>query len=264
MLIYPHIDPIAFDMGPLKIHWYGLMYLLSFLLGWLLVQYRVKKFHLPWTKDEIIDLIFYSALGVIFGGRLGYMVFYNFANFLHHPLLVFKIWEGGMSFHGGLLGVIIALWFWIRNKPYKTLGMATDLIVPVVPLGLAAGRLGNFLQGELWGRVTDVSWGMVYPYVDQSPRHPSQIYEFLLEGLFLFIVIWLYAEKPRPRLSVSAFFLLSYGIIRCFCEFFRQPDPQWGYMAWGWLTMGQLLSLPMIIVGMVVLWRVYHQHWSEL
>lgn len=252
MFIYPHLNPIAIHIGPLSVHWYGLMYLFSFIAGWSLLNYRAKKQAKQWNTDQITDLIFYIAIGVILGGRLGYMLFYDLPNFIHHPGTIIKIWEGGMSFHGGLLGVLIVVWLWsLRNQ--KIFADVTDFIIPVIPIGLAAGRIGNFIQGELWGKITSVPWAMIYPHVDPSPRHPSELYEFLLEGVLLFVILWLYSMKPRPRLATSGIFLLGYGIIRCFCECFRQPDPQLGYLAFGWLTMGQLLSLPMIIGGIVVL-----------
>jgi phosphatidylglycerol:prolipoprotein diacylglycerol transferase len=256
MLIYPRINPIALHLGPFQVHWYGLMYLLSFLIGWQLVAYRAKRLPKPWTSEQIIDFIFYVALGVIVGGRLGYMLFYDLMNFLHQPWIIIKIWEGGMSFHGGFLGVLATLWLWSR-KNQKMFTEITDFIAPIVPIGLAAGRIGNFVQGELWGRITQVPWAMVYPHVDAAPRHPSEIYEFLLEGIVLFVILWVYSQKPRPRLAISGMFLLGYGIARCFCEFFRQPDAQFNYLAFGWLTMGQLLSIPIILGGIAALWWAY-------
>lgn len=253
MLKYPQIDPVALHLGPLQIRWYGLTYLIGFALGWLLVLWRVKRYKLPWTKEEIGDLTFYLALGVILGGRLGYMLFYAFSEFIHNPFMLFKVWEGGMSFHGGLLGVVIAIVIFAKIKHKKILDIM-DLVAPVTPLGLAAGRIGNFINAELWGRPTDVPWSMVFPTADPMPRHPSQLYEFALEGIVLFIILWWYAAKPRLRGQVSAMFLICYPIARIFCEFFREPDSQFGYLAFGWVTMGQLLSIPMFVAGLILFW----------
>lgn len=249
MLTYPAIHPIAFTIGPLAVHWYGLMYLLGFMLAWSLAHWRVKHYHLPWTSEQISDFIFYAAFGVILGGRIGYMLFYAPSQWLAHPLSVFKIWEGGMSFHGGLIGVLIALCYFAK-KSHKSFLEVTDFVAPLTPLGLAAGRMGNFINGELWGRVTDVPWAMIFPSADDAPRHPSQLYELGLEGLLLFIVIWCYASSERPRGRVTALSLMVYALCRITVEFFREPDPQWGYLAWNWLTMGQLLSVPMFVIGL--------------
>jgi len=253
MYTYPSIDPVAFSLGPIKVHWYGLMYLIGFAGAWLLAYWRMKHYKLNWTSDQISDLIFYAALGIVLGGRIGYMLFYNFTVLIHQPLELFKIWQGGMSFHGGLVGVIIAVWIFARrfNKTFLEVG---DFVVPLVPLGLAAGRVGNFINGELWGRVTDVPWAMIYPHVDNQPRHPSQIYEFGLEGIALFILVWCYASKPRLTGRVSAVFLIGYAVCRLIAECFRQPDPQLGYIAFGWLTMGQILSIPMLLFGFWLWW----------
>lgn len=253
MLIYPYINPVAFSLGPIQVHWYGLMYLIGFVSAWLLAHWRMKHYKLNWTSEQISDLIFYAALGVIIGGRTGYMLFYNFPEFTHAPWTLFKIWEGGMSFHGGLLGVLLALWIFCR-KYGKNFWEVGDFVAPLVPIGLGAGRLGNFINGELWGRVTDMPWGMVYGHVDEQLRHPSELYEFGLEGIALFILVWCYARKPRPEGRVSAVFLIGYAICRLIAECFRQPDPQLGYLAFGWLTMGQLLSLPMLLLGFWLWW----------
>jgi len=252
MLVYPRINPVAFHIGPMKVHWYGLMYLLGFLAGWRLLSYRAKKKSLPFTKDHIGDLVFYMACGVVLGGRIGYMLIYDLPELLHHSLSLFKVWQGGMSFHGGFIGVLIASWIWARrhNQSFFTI---TDFIAPVVPIGLAAGRIGNFINGYLWGRATTMPWGMLYPQAGPLPRHPSELYEFFLEGVLLFLILWLYSAKPRKRMAVSGLFLLGYGIARCFCELFRQPDPQLGFIAFNWLTMGQLLSFPMILGGIFLL-----------
>lgn len=249
MFIYPSINPVAFSLGPVQVHWYGLMYLVGFLGAWVLAYWRVSYYKLNWSSEEISDLIFYAALGVILGGRIGYMLFYNADTLIHQPWNLFKVWEGGMSFHGGLIGVALAVWLFSRKFKKPFLAVA-DFVAPLVPLGLAAGRVGNFINGELWGRITDVSWAMIYPHVDNQPRHPSQIYELGLEGVALFILVWWYAHKSRPMGRVSAVFLMGYSICRLLAECFRQPDEPLGYIAFGWLTMGQILSIPMLLLGM--------------
>lgn len=255
MLTYPNINPIAFHIGPLPVHWYGIMYLIGFACAWLLGVYRARREGSGWTTEQVGDLIFYAALGVIIGGRLGYILFYDFPSFIANPLTVFRIWDGGMSFHGGLLGVITALWIFGRRTS-KSLFEITDFIAPMVPIGLGAGRIGNFINGELWGRVTTMPWGMVFPNAGPLPRHPSQLYEFIFEGVVLFAILWWFSMKPRPRMAVSGLFLLLYGIFRFVLEFFRQPDPQLGFIAFGWLTMGQLLSIPMILGGAAIFWII--------
>ena len=253
MFTFPYINPIAFSLGPVKVHWYGLMYLIGFAGAWLLAYWRTKHYKLNWTTEQISDLIFYASLGAVLGGRIGYMLFYNLPELIHQPWILFKIWEGGMSFHGGLLGVILAVWIFAR-KYDKTFLEVGDFTAPLVPLGLGAGRIGNFINGELWGRVTDVPWAMVYTHVDDQPRHPSEIYEFGLEGICLFILVWCYASKPRPTGRVTAVFLMGYAVCRLIAECFRQPDPQLGYIAFGWLTMGQVLSIPMLLLGFWLWW----------
>ena len=258
MLPYPHINPIALQVGPLKIHWYGLMYVVGFLFAWFLANLRAKKPNSGWTINQVGDLLFYCAIGVVIGGRVGYMLFYDLPYFLAHPFTLFKVWDGGMSFHGGLIGVAIAVWLYGRQIK-KSFFEITDFIAPLVPVGLGAGRIGNFINGELWGRVTNVPWAMVFPTGGPLPRHPSQLYEFFLEGIVLFCIVWFYSAKPKPRMAVSGLFCLCYGIFRFAAEFFRQPDIQLGYLAFGWLTMGQLLSVPMILLGAVLLWWAYRR-----
>lgn len=269
MLQYPDIDKIALSLGPIKIYWYGIMYLIGFAIAWILARIRIKKLipesttkepslRAPFEKqstvnyDLIGDFIFYAAIGGILGGRIGYILFYEFSDFLHSPAIIFKIWLGGMSFHGGIIGLLISLFFFAKKirVPYLTM---IDFTAPLAPLGIAFGRIGNFINAELLGRTTDASWGIIFPDSGPLPRHPSQIYESLTEGLLLFIILWLYSAKPRPEGSTSALFILLYGIMRFGCEFFRQPDIQIGFVALNWLTMGQILSLPMIIIGSVML-----------
>ncbi len=254
MLPYPSINPIALSLGPLKVHWYGLMYAVGFIGAWLLANYRAKKPHSTWTVDQVSDLLFYTALGVILGGRMGYMLFYDLANFLAQPWTIFQIWHGGMSFHGGLLGVLLALYLYSRKTGIAFFAI-TDFVAPLVPIGLATGRIGNFINGELWGKISPVPWAMVFPHAGGLPRHPSQLYEFFFEGVVLFVILWVYSSQPRPRMAVSAWFAILYGTFRFVLEFFRQPDTQLGYLAWNWLTMGQLLSIPMVIVGVVLLYE---------
>ncbi len=258
MLTYPDINPIALELGPLKIHWYGLMYLIAFTLAWYLGRLRARKADSGWHEDEVGDFMFYGALGVILGGRIGYMLFYDFSNFIQHPLTLFKIWQGGMSFHGGLVGSMLALWYYAR-KTKRTFFQVADFVVPLFPLGYAAGRLGNFINGELWGRVTDMPWGMVFLHVDTQPRHPSQLYQMFLGGIVIFIVMWIYTGKKRPQMATSGLFLILFGCYRIFVEFFRQPDKQLGFIAFDWLTMGQLLSVPMVLAGAYLLWLAYNK-----
>lgn len=248
-MLAPDIDPVAFSFGPLKVHWYGLMYLIGFLGGWTLGAYRAGRPGSGWQRAEVGDILFYIALGTILGGRLGYVLFYNFGYYLRHPLEVFYLWTGGMSFHGGLIGVIVAMWLFARRTQRSFFAVA-DFIAPLVPIGLGAGRIGNFINQELWGRVTDMPWGMVFARTGGSlPRHPTQLYEFALEGVALLIILWLYSARPRPAGAVSGLFLVCYGAFRFFVEFFRMPDAHLGYLALGWVTMGQVLSLPMIVAG---------------
>jgi phosphatidylglycerol:prolipoprotein diacylglycerol transferase len=258
MLTYPNISPVAISAGPFQVHWYGLMYLVGFLGAWWLGKLRTRRPGTSWKAVEIGDVIFYAALGVVLGGRIGYTLVYNFPGFIADPLVLFRIWQGGMSFHGGLVGVLIAMWLYGRRTG-RTFFQVTDYIAPLVPVGLGAGRIGNFINGELWGRPTDLPWGMVFPFVDPLPRHPSMLYEALLEGLVLFVILWVYSRRPRPTMAVSGLFLLCYGVFRFLVEFVRQPDAQIGYLAFDWLTMGHVLSLPMIVLGAAFLIYAYRR-----
>ncbi len=257
MFTYPKIDPVALDLGFIQIHWYGLMYLTAFALAWWLGKIRAAKPNSGWNEDQVGDMIFYGALGVVVGGRVGYMLFYQFPTLIDDPISLFRVWEGGMSFHGGLLGVLVAmLLFGRRHK--KTFFDTIDFVAPLVPLGYFAGRIGNFINGELWGRVTDVPWAMIFPHVDMQPRHPSMLYQGLLEGLVLFIILWVYSSKPRPKMAVSAVAAIGFGVFRFFLEFFREPDAHLGFVALHWMTMGQILSIPLILLG-IVLWVLAHR-----
>ena len=258
--MFPNIDPVAISIGPLKVHWYGIMYLVAFTGGWYLGRVRARKPQSGWHPDEVGDILFYIALGVILGGRIGYVIFYNFSSFLENPVMLLEIWKGGMSFHGGLIGVIIAMWLFGR-KTNRNFFTVSDFIAPLIPLGYGAGRIGNFIGGELWGKVTDVPWGMVFPRAGMEPRHPSQLYQAFLGGLVIFTILWLYSKKPKPTMAVSGMFLLCFGIYRFTIEFFRQPDAHLGYLAFGWLTMGQVLSAPMVALGLFLIWFAYkHQN----
>ena len=254
-----NIDPIALDLGFMQIHWYGLMYLIAFATAFGLGSYRAKQPNSGWTTEQVSDLIFWGAMGVVLGGRMGYVLFYNFDQFLTDPLWLFAVWEGGMSFHGGLIGVLVVLWVFGRryDKSFFQMG---DFVAPLVPIGLGVGRVGNFIGGELWGRAADVPWAVVFPRAgDGIGRHPSQLYEALLEGLVMFAVLWWFSAKPRPRMAASAMFLILYGVFRSAVEFFREPDAHIGYIAFGWLTKGQLLSLPMIVIGLLLFYWAYQK-----
>src|SRR5574343_40811 len=257
MLAYPQIDPVAFSLGPLKIHWYGLMYLVGIGGAWLLASRRLNRFDPTWTKDKLSDLVFWVAMGVILGGRLGYVLFYDLPAYLAEPAKILRIWEGGMSFHGGLIGVMLSTW-WFGKRNGKSFFELMDFIAPLVPIGLGAGRIGNFINAELWGKASDVPWAMIFP-TDPAhlPRHPSQLYQFALEGVALFVILWFYSRKPRPTMAVSGMFALFYGIFRFAVEFVRVPDAQLGYLAWGWLTMGQILCVPMVLGGLSLIAYAY-------
>jgi phosphatidylglycerol:prolipoprotein diacylglycerol transferase len=254
MFVHPQFDPVAFSLGPIAVRWYGLMYLLAFALVIVLGKVRARRNLLTgWHPRDVDDMLFYGVFGVILGGRLGYVLFYKPLYYLSHPLEIFAVWTGGMSFHGGFLGVIFAMWLFARRRNKRWLDV-TDFIAPLVPLGLGAGRIGNFINGELVGRATDVPWAMVFPQVDQVARHPSQLYNAALEGLVLFAIVWTYAARPRPLGAVSGLFLLGYGTLRFIEEFAREPDAFLGYLALGF-TMGQWLSLPMVVGGAgLMLW----------
>ncbi|ARS50927.1 prolipoprotein diacylglyceryl transferase [Ectopseudomonas hydrolytica] len=257
MLPYPQIDPVAIALGPLKIHWYGLMYLVGIGGAWWLASRRLARFDASWSKEKLSDLVFWVAMGVILGGRLGYVFFYDFAAYIAEPAKILRVWEGGMSFHGGLIGVMLATW-WFGKRNGKSFFELMDFIAPLVPIGLGAGRIGNFINAELWGKATDVPWAMVFPTdPEQLARHPSQLYQFALEGVALFTILWFYSRKPRPTMAVSGMFAACYGVFRFIVEFVRVPDAQLGYLAWGWLTMGQILCLPMILGGIGLIAYAY-------
>jgi phosphatidylglycerol:prolipoprotein diacylglycerol transferase len=262
MLIHPMPDPIAIAIGPIAIRWYGLMYLLAFALFIGLGRLRIRQPHIAaagWKAEHLDDMLFYGVLGVVIGGRLGEVLFYNPLYYLAHPLDIFAVWKGGMSFHGGFLGVMAAMAVWGRRHGRRLMDIM-DFIAPLVPLGYAAGRIGNFINAELPGRVAEASlpWAMIWPNVDQLPRHPSPLYQALIDGVLLFIVLWLYARKPRPRLAVSGVFALGYGCARFFTEYFRIPDYE-VHFAGLTISAGQMLSVPMILLGLALLIIAYRR-----
>ena len=255
MIPYPQIDPVIFQIGPVAVRWYGTMYLLGFVSAYFLIRHLARLRQLPLNRDGISDLLFYIVIGVIAGGRLGYVVFYNFSYYLQHPLQIPAVWEGGMSFHGGLLGVVVATLLFCRRRSLPVL-LTGDVLVTAATPGIGLGRIGNFINAELWGRTTDVPWAMVFPGAGPQPRHPSQLYEAILEGLVLFAVLYLlHRRKATPGVPFFLFFTL-YGLFRFIVEFFRQPDAHLGFL-WANATMGQLLSIPMIILGLAGIWYCY-------
>jgi len=263
LFTYPNFDPVAISIGPLfgygpvNVHWYGLMYLIGFGAGWLGARSRAKNPDSLIRPEHIDDIVFYVALGAIVGGRVGYMLIYGLSELVADPLSLFRVWDGGMSFHGGFLGVLIAMWLYGRSirRPFF---VVTDFVAPWTAFGLGAGRIGNFINGELWGKTTspDAPWAVI---VNGEARHASQLYEAFLEGVVLFLVLWLYSKKPRPTMAVSGLFLIVYGVSRLAVEFVREPDPQIGYLALGWITMGQVLSAPMVIVGVILMMLAYRR-----
>lgn len=274
-MIHLHqIDPVAFSIGPLRVHWYGLMYLLAFAVAWWLGNRRIRDGRLPVSAEAFSDLLFYGMIGVVLGGRIGSILFYDFSGYLQDPIRMLKVWEGGMSFHGGLIGVLVAAWLWSRKHRLHFFD-TMDFVAPLVPAGLGFGRLGNYIGAELWGKYTQAGWGVVFPTdpqfygwtaeqlrtqfasgaLDQFARHPSQLYQAGLEGVVMFVVLWWFSSRPRPRYAVSGMFALLYGVFRFAVEFVRVPDADIGYIAFGWLTMGQALSLPLVVLGLVLLWR---------
>lgn len=263
MLIHPLPDPVAFALGPLKVRWYGLMYLVGFIQFIVLGRVRARQPHMAaagWKKEDLDDMLFYGVLGVVIGGRLGEVLFYHPVYYFTHPFEIIAVWKGGMSFHGGFLGVMLAMWLWAR-KAGRRLVDVYDFIAPMVPLGYAAGCIGNFINGELPGRVADPSlpWAMIWPNVDNLPRHPSPIYQALVDGLLLFIILWIYARKSRPPLAVGAMFVMLYGMARTFTEHFRVPDYLVSF-AGITISAGQMLSIPMIVGGAIMLIVTYRIH----
>ena len=259
MLVHPNIDPVAVHLGPLQIHWYGLMYLAAFLFGYWIFRRQAVLGLTPIKPEQVEDVLFWTAMGVVLGGRIGYVLFYGWENEMHDPLWVFKVWQGGMSFHGGFLGVFLSAYLFSRK--YKiSLGAYLDTLALSVPIGLGFGRIGNFIGQELWGRPTDLPWAMIFPRDPSGlPRHPSQLYEAFLEGIVLFVILYLYTRKPRPAWSAGALFLIFYGIFRFMVEFVREPDAQIGFDLFGWMSRGQELCVPMIIGG-IILWFWSNKH----
>jgi phosphatidylglycerol:prolipoprotein diacylglycerol transferase len=275
-MTYLHqLDPILIELGPLKVHWYGVMYLLGFAAAWFLGRSRVRAGRLPGVSEQAFgDLMFYAMLGVIFGARIGYILIYDLPSYIADPVQILKIWQGGMSFHGGLAGVLVASLWWARRHKLHVFDVV-DFVAPLVPAGLGLGRLGNFINGELWGKYTEAGWGVIFPYaeadlagldaatlqtmhesgvLDQLARHPSQLYQLSLEGIAMFCLLWWFSRRPRPRYAVAGMFALLYGCFRFLVEFVRLPDEQIGYLAFDWLTMGQVLSLPLVVLGLILLW----------
>ncbi len=252
-MVLPHIDPVAFSIGSLEFRWYGIMYMLAFGSAWLLGRWRASRPGSTWTGQQFDDALTYGMFGVILGGRLGFVLFYDLPNYIADPTEIFRIWNGGMSFHGGLLGVLAALYLYARHNG-RTFWDVMDFVAPLVPPGLFFGRIGNFINGELWGKITDSALGVVFPHAGALPRHPSQLYEAFFEGLILFVAVWIFSAKKRRTGAVAGLFALGYGLARFGVEFVRMPDAHLGYLAFNWLTMGQVLSLPLILIGLWLLW----------
>ncbi|MCE5393789.1 MAG: prolipoprotein diacylglyceryl transferase [Acidithiobacillus sp.] len=261
MLHYPDINPMGFQLGPITVHWYGLLEIISFIIATLWLIGRGRKPQWQWSKGEVVDLEFFVAIGAILGGRVGYVLWYNLPYYVQHPIHMFYLWDGGMSFHGGLLGVVFACWLYARGRPHRSTLSTLDFIAPAVPIGLGLGRIANFINDQLFGRVSHLPWAMVFPAGGPQPRQPSQLYEFLLEGVLLFVILAVYSRKPRPEGAVGGLFVFAYGVFRFLVEFVRQPDIQLGFVL-GPLTMGQILSIPMIVLGPIIIWWAYRGGFS--
>ncbi|GEA61646.1 prolipoprotein diacylglyceryl transferase [Vibrio comitans] len=259
---FPHIDPVLLEIGPVSIRWYGLMYLFGFAFAMWLANRRADQPNSGWTREQVSDMLFLGFLGVVVGGRVGYVLFYHFDLFLDNPLYLFQVWTGGMSFHGGLLGVISAMAFYAYRNG-RTFFNVADFIAPLIPFGLGVGRIGNFMNDELWGRVTDVPWAVMFPSGGYLPRHPSQLYEAILEGVVLFFILNFFIRKPRPAGAVSGLFLIGYGSFRFIVEYFREPDAHLGLFG-NWISMGQILSTPMILIGAAMMWWAYKYNQKSL
>jgi len=261
-MLYHSLDPVIFQLGTFKLYWFGVLYLLALAASWWLARVQARRRPSEWSLEEVNDLILYAALGLALGGRLGYVLFYHLAEFLNHPLVLLEVWRGGLSFHGALLGALVAVMLFARRSHKGTM-QVTDFLVPMAPVVILGGNLANFFNGELWGNVTDLTWGMVFPRADLEVRHPVQIYEALSEGLLLFALLWWLAGRSPRRSLPTGTFLVAYGVLRIINEFFREPDPQLGYLAWNWLTMGQLLSLPVVLAGAWIIYSAYKDKQEE-
>jgi phosphatidylglycerol:prolipoprotein diacylglycerol transferase len=257
MWYYPNLDPVAISLGPISIHWYAISYLVGIGLVWWTLGYRNRHYASGYSDEQLSDLVFFAVLGLLLGGRIGYMLFYGMENLLANPASALRVWEGGMSFHGGLIGVLLGV-LWFARKTGRTFFQITDFIAPSIPIALGCGRIGNFINAELPGRVTEVPWGLVYPG-EVVARHPSSLYQAMLEGPVLFVLLWVFAMKPRPVMAVSGLFLVGYGLLRIFSEIFRQPDSHLGFVLFDQVTQGQLLSLPMVLLGTGFIAYSYYQ-----